>query len=520
MATNRLPSLDQVDPKTCWQPWQPDERQPFDLKWAGHLYRRATFGASLAELRQATKRGFEPTLNLICAGGPGAADEPADFHKDGDAAIRGDNQANLRTWWLYCMLNSVHPLREKMTLFWHNHFATSINKVNSTSAMLAQNKLLRNHALGKFGPLVLEISKDPAMLIWLDSNNNLKGKPNENYAREVMELFSLGVGNYKEKDIREAARAFTGWHTNGSEFEFSPRFHDDGEKTILGQTGNWNGEDVIRICLEQKACAEFLAGKLFRYFISEAETPTPELLAPLADSLRMSGYDIAGAVRMILASKLFFSEHAFRQKIKSPVEYVLGSVLVAVGSGSENQGKAPPGVLVAKLESMGQSLFAPPNVKGWPGGKSWLNTSTMLVRSNFGQDLAMGLLWGRSGQRPTNSRLEELLEAEREAIEAQESIPIADAVAGKKPQKPVLPEEPAPAEKFDVAAIIRSEKAISPDAIVDLLLNVYLPGGVGADARKKLIAFVGEGKPTGPKLDRRIRETVHALLAMPEYQLD
>src|SRR5207244_7295670 len=149
-----------------------------------------------------------------------------------------------------------------LTLFWHNHFATSIVKVESVPLMHRQNVLLYKHALGKFGPFLLEMSRDPAMLIWLDSNNNVKGKPNENYAREVMELFSLGVGNYTEKDIREAARAFTGWHTDAEGFKFKPAAHDGGEKTVLGQKGNWDGGDVIRIVLEQPAAARFLVRKL------------------------------------------------------------------------------------------------------------------------------------------------------------------------------------------------------------------------------------------------------------------
>src|SRR5207248_3373592 len=221
-------------------------------------------------------------------------------------------------------LQGGHPLREKMTLFWHNHFATSLAKVQDPTLMFRQNCLLREHALGRFGPFLQAISRDGAMLVWLDSNSNVKGKPNENYAREVMELFSLGVGNYTEKDIREAARAFTGWHTDGVGFRFNPALHDDGPKTVLGKTGDWDGTDVVRIILEQPACARFLVGKLYAFLVSETAPPAA-LLEPLCESFRKSDYDVAGLVRTVLASRLFYSEHAFRKRVKGPVEYVLGA---------------------------------------------------------------------------------------------------------------------------------------------------------------------------------------------------
>src|SRR5207253_10124131 len=171
-------------------------------------------------------------------------------------------------------------LREKMTLFWHNHFATSNAKVQSAALMQKQNQLLRTHALGKFEPLLLEVSKDPAMLVYLDSNSNIKGKPNENYARELMELFSLGVGHYTERDIREAARAFTGWHTDGEGFAFSAGMHDADPKTLFGRTGNWNGDDVVRIVLAQPATARFLVRKLYQFLISEKAEPPDRFLEP------------------------------------------------------------------------------------------------------------------------------------------------------------------------------------------------------------------------------------------------
>ena len=184
--------------------------------------------------------------------------------------------------------------------------------------MFNQNRLIRQHALGKFGPFLHDMSKDAAMIVWLDNNSNVKAHPNENYAREVMELFSLGVGHYTEKDIREAARAFTGWHTNGGEFDFNARFHDDGEKTVLGQTGNWNGDDVLDILLKRADCAEFLVRKLYRTFVSELQDPPAKLLAPLAESFRKTDYDIADLVRRMLSSRHFFSAHAYPSKDQKP----------------------------------------------------------------------------------------------------------------------------------------------------------------------------------------------------------
>ena len=305
----------------------PCAADPWGPRWAAHLYRRASFGPSRDDLVEAERLGPEGTLELLLRGKP-HADEVLETLSDVGriAAESDDNGDQLRGWWLYAMLQGGHPLREKLTLFWHNHFATSLVKVQDPLLMFRQNELLRAHALGRFGPMLQAISRDGAMLVWLDSNSNVKGKPNENYARELMELFSLGVGHYTEKDIREAARAFTGWRTDGVGFAFDPRLHDGGTKTVLGQTGAWDGGDVVRIVLEQPAAARFLVRKLYCHLVSEKTSPPDSLLEPLCESFRRSDYDIAGLVRTILASRLFYSDHAFRQRIKGPVEYVLGAV--------------------------------------------------------------------------------------------------------------------------------------------------------------------------------------------------
>ncbi len=488
-----VPPLDRVDPARAWQPWQPDDDQPWSVRWAGHLYRRAAFGATLAELRRAVKDGPQVTLDRLLQGDPDAKQYESLIADTGASIARGEDESALRGWWLYAMLNSGYPLREKMTLFWHNHFATSIAKVRSTRAMYAQNQTLRRHALGQFRPLLAEVSRDPAMLVWLDSNRNVKGQANENYAREVMELFTLGTGHYTEADIREGARAFTGWHTDGDRFTFAPRFHDAGPKTFLGQTGPWDGTDVQRIILAQPAAAVFLVRKLYHYLIAEAHDLPDSLLEPLAERFRHSDYDVSDLVATMLRSRHFFSEYAYRQRVKSPVEYVIGVVRAV-------RPTAAPRELVAPLESMGQSLFAPPNVKGWPGGKTWLNSATVLARQNFAQAMVAA---------PTPPTV------------SAEPQPTANAVpAPAAPGAAPAQHAPSVADKpDDLTGVLAQEKASDPAAVVNLLAELLLQGDIAEETRAKLTAFVADGQPKEAAWRQRVRETAHALLTLPEYTL-
>jgi hypothetical protein len=476
-----LPPLDKFDPTEAWRPWRPTAADPWGRKWAAHLYRRAAFGPGRSDLREAERLGPDGTLDLLLNGRPWAADFDESLADVGRvAAARDDGGVQLRGWWLYAMLYSAHPLREKLTLFWHNHFATSIVKVRDAGLMYRQNSLLREHALGKVGPLVHAVGRDGAMLVWLDANRNVAGRPNENYARELMELFTLGVGHYTEADVREAARAFTGWHTDGAGFAFRPTLHDDGPKTVLGKTGRWGGDDVAAIVLARPAAARFLVRKLYRLFVSEAADPPAALLEPLADAFRASDYDVAALVRTVLLSRLFYSEHAFRQRIKSPVEFVLGAVRAVVDRPAADR-PLPPDPLARWVAAMGQPLFAPPNVKGWAGGPAWLNTSTMLERDNFAAALALGTLWTGPAGGST--------------------------------------EEPAPPQGLDPARLPRDEGVSEPDAVIGALLDLYLPGGVRPEVRAKLAAFVADGKPVGAALDRRVREAVQIILTTADYQL-
>src|SRR5262249_10507349 len=233
-----------IDPKWAWEPYTPSDKAPWDLKRAGHLLRRATFGPTHDELTAAVKAGPEETIEGLFKGGDGQEVFDRSMAPLAESITRANNGAQTRTWWLYRMLYGPHPLREKLTLFWHNHFATSNAKVQNAGFMLRQYELLRKHALGSFAELLREMSYDPAMLVWLDARESKKGTPNENSARELMELFSLGIGNYTEKDIREAARAFTGWSLQGTEVVFTAEQHDDGMKTVLGKSGTFKPDAI------------------------------------------------------------------------------------------------------------------------------------------------------------------------------------------------------------------------------------------------------------------------------------
>ncbi|HKI31373.1 MAG TPA: DUF1800 domain-containing protein [Gemmataceae bacterium] len=506
MPPTAPPPIDKVDPARAWQPWEPGARDPFNLKWAGHLFRRAGFSANLSEMRAAVEKGLEATLTRLLDGEEGAEAREQLLLTVGDKMVSDDKPEGLRGWWCYCMIHTAHPLREKMTVFWHNHFATSIAKVVRPTLMYAQNKLLRRHALGKFRPFLLEVSRDPAMIVWLDNNANVKGQPNENYAREIMELFSLGVGNYTEQDIKEAARAFTGWHTSdsGDAYEFNAREHDDGPKTVLGQSGKWNGDDVVRILLDQPQAARFLVRKLYRYFISEPHEPPAALLEPLAESFRKNDYDVAALMKTMLRSRHFFSDYAYRQRLKSPVEFVLGAARAVVHPTEDQETvRLPPGPLVNRMAAMGQELFTPPNVKGWPHGKAWLNTSTVLARNNFAQHVAFG----------------RIAEEVYDDGSFNTSVPVPPPPGTPAPPPPEVPEGPAPPAVYDPADLVRQAKLTEPAKVVDFLLDLFLQGDAPAPARTKLVAFVAQGKPKDKSLDRRVREAAHTIMCMPEYQL-
>ena len=374
-----------IDPTAAWSPYDPQTDGAWNLSRVAHLHRRAGFSAPWPVLQRDLKDGPAASIARMLDGEQTTADgQTASQHAEFmDAMALRFAAANalprVQGVWLYRMIFAAHPLQERMTLFWHNHFATSNAKVANTSLMQSQNRLIREHALGDFQTMLRQMARDPAMLAWLDCTANRKAHPNENYAREVMELFTLGRGRYTEIDIQQAARAFTGSFVQNDRFKDVPAQHDDGEKTILGQTGRFKGDDVATILLDQPACAEFLCVKLYRMFVSEVDAPSPELIAPLANAMRKANYDIKQTVATILRSKLFFDEKSRRRRIKSPVELAVGTIRAlkilkpTVSSDALNEATI----------RMGQSLYEPPSVAGWDGGPSWINTTTTLARSNF-----------------------------------------------------------------------------------------------------------------------------------------
>jgi uncharacterized protein (DUF1800 family) len=310
------------------------------------------------------------------------------------------------------------------------------------------------------------------MLVWLDTSLSKKGKPNENYARELMELFSPGRGHYSETDIREAARAFTGWEIREGKAHFNPAEHDATVKTVLGQSGRWQADDIVRICLEQPSCPSFLAGKLYRFLISEAAPAPAELLAPLADQLRKSDYDFAALVRTVLRSNLFFSPQAYRARIKSPVDFALGIV-----RGLE--GRLGTTALAEALEGLGQNVFYPPSVKGWDGGSAWLNGQTLLFRQN----LALAL---------------------------------------------TSTEDNRFGRRTDPAAVARKYHKQADPEVVDFFLQLFLQGDVPVESRQRLLDYLHQARQqpvpvywtADDAAQHRIRAVCHLVLTLPEFQLD
>ncbi len=359
----------------AWEPYEPSRTNPWNNRLAAHLFRRAGFGAAIDRVRSASKAGLNDTLDQLFEM-ESAKSYDEEMAVAGRMVTGGQDSKGLAAWWLLKMAQSPAPLLEKMTLFWHGHFATSADKVNDARGMLRQHLVLRAHALGRFESLVRQISRDVAMLVYLDSTENRKTRPNENYARELMELFCLGPGNYTEHDIKEIARCFTGWEVRRNKFKFNSYQHDEGDKSFLGATGKFTGDDAIEIVLQQPAAARFIAKKLIRFFVFDDTPITDQLAEPVAKCLRENRFEIKPAMWMILRSKLFFSQHSIGMKLKSPVELAIGVLRLLGASVNMTQ-------LADQLQRLGQLPLYPPNVKGWDGGRSWINASTVLARANL-----------------------------------------------------------------------------------------------------------------------------------------
>lgn len=358
---------------------------PWDDRLAAHLLRRAGFGGSPGEIALAARRSphdavesliHPPDTSVLPAYDalpyPGGRAAAKALRKEAVASIAG-----MQRWWLNRMLATPAPLQEKMTFVLHGHFTTAaIQKGVWPNMVYAQNQLFRSYALGNLHDLTLAVSRDPAMLLYLDNAENNKSHPNENYARELMELFTLGIGNYSEEDVRQSARAFTGWTIDRTTGEFfdNPRTHDDGAKTFLSQSGNFTGRDIVDIIYRQRACERFWAGVLLNAFVYN--DPEPELVDSFANVIARHDFELAPSLSILLQSNVFFSDRAYRALVKSPVEFAVGAHktlgLAEIAAGTP-----------AALRGMGQVLFYPPNVAGWPGGAHWLTTQMLLARENY-----------------------------------------------------------------------------------------------------------------------------------------
>jgi uncharacterized protein (DUF1800 family) len=348
---------------------------------AQHLLRRAAFGPDGRDLAAFAALGVEAAVaSLLDFPNRPAPGEPLpEPGPDGRLPLSA-----AQTWWLNRMVSTAHPLQELMTLFWHNHFATAIAKVGRADLMLRQNELFRRHALGNFRELLLGVTADPAMLIWLDGRSSHKRAPNENYAREMMELFTLGPGHYTEADVHALARALTGYRVDrDGQAVWDPRDHDDSVKTLLGKTGSWGPEPAIDLVLSQPAHGPFLVGKLWEFFVGPQ--PSAADLAPFVRVYLDSGLELRPVVRALLCSEAFYDPRRRLGLVKSPAELVV-SALRALGARPASYGP-----VLSAMSRMGMDLFDPPNVAGWPGGLSgpvWINAGTLSARLRFAEWLA------------------------------------------------------------------------------------------------------------------------------------
>lgn len=369
--SNNQPS----DPTWAWARYEPDTRRPWNLALAGHLYRRAAFGATWDQLQRALADGPQRTIDGLLR----STADVVGFNRqyDGYETPANDetSSSELRAWWLQRMIRTPHPLLEKMTLFWHGHFAVNAAKVNSARATQQHLQLLRSHALGSFRAMLLGIVHDAAMFLSLDAKANRKAMPDEDFARWLMEAFTLGPGRFSDRDVREAARAFSGWFVLQNQLRFIERERDAEPKRILGQEGRFTSDDVVRVLLEQPATSQTIVRKLYRWLISETSEPDARLITPLAESFGKN-HDALQLVETMLRSNLFFSAAAYRQRMKCPVELALGIV-----KGLEETVSTP--ALAEALARLGQNLLHPPTARGWTGGQNWINHATLAERHNL-----------------------------------------------------------------------------------------------------------------------------------------
>jgi hypothetical protein len=478
----------------------PSDSDPFDAVKAAHLLNRAGFGGTPEEVDRVLKLGPQAAVDWLMDFPDAPAEEEGNDQPDlsgiaglpdtfreqqllyaGKTAdekkvlqqqfMAANHQAVQATiyWWLKRMASTPYPLQEKLTLFWHGHFTTSAKDERSALLMWNQNELLRKSAAGNFETFVRAISRDPAMLDYLNNNQNRKAHPNENYARELMELFTLGIGNYTEDDIKQAARAFTGWMHDGDEFVFRLAQHDTGSKTFFGKTGNFDGDDIITMILAHPACPKFISGELFKYFAYD--NADEGLSQAMGDVLLAGKYEMRPLLRTILTSKAFYSDQSIGVQIKSPVQLVVGTIRLL------KMNPPPEQSLISSLTQMGQLPMMPPNVRGWPGGAMWINTSTLFIRYNTGIFLA-------GGDVPEISAVKRNGQDGREITNIK-PVPFAPTASG------------AAAD------------------VVDRWVNQLIQRPIDPSQKAVLVDALG----TTPDRPDSVRKLVQLIFSMPEYQL-
>ncbi len=523
-------------------------QKEFTSVHAAHLLRRAGFGGTPAEADRLAAMGLEAAVEHLVEFAktpyqiaPPVIDpailEPVDRQdlrrlsdEERERALeqrrRKERAAfeETRLWWIDRMLNSPRPFEEKMTLFWHGHFTSGMREVRNAVFLKEQNEFLRAHALENFHDLLLGISKDRAMLVYLDGNRNVKAQPNENYARELLELFSLGVGNYTEADIKSAARAFTGWGFDDSGFSVRDRQHDTGVKTFLGRTGKLDGDDVIDVILEQRACARFLATKLLRFFVMP--DPSKKLVEALAREIERRKFELKPAMQALLSSEAFYSDAARASMIKSPVELIVGTART-LNVPVENFAAAE-----RALASLGQELMQPPNVKGWDGNEDWINTATLFGRYNAASALVAGSgdldrrresLRRRRERRSDDAGAAEPAEM-RDAPRMMSDVESSERNDLNDEMQPVSRLGGNAQKPYDPFEAVERERLRDPAEIVGYFATRLLASGLSDRKQQVLIDYLSDGAsqfdPAKPENVRRLRTLVQLICSTPEYQLN
>jgi uncharacterized protein (DUF1800 family) len=458
----------------------PEVRQLTGIELLGHLYRRAGFGATRDQLEAALAQGYAATVEELLHpenAPPLEEDLIFRYYPDMKEARQIDPA---RSRWVYRMINTRRPLEEKMALFWHHLFATGFSKLNHARVMTNQIGMFRKHALSDFRTLLLEISRDPAMIFWLDNHTNTKRVHNENYGRELLELFSMGIGNYIEDDVKSCARAFTGWSLKPTipaaqpygrfdwEFEFRPDLHDYGEKVFLGERGNFDGADIIDIIVRQPATARFLAMRLFTSFV--ADIPDPDVIDELAAVAHESNYDLRTMLRELFMSDYFQSERAYYAKVKGPAEHVVGIMRLVEDFTFPRHGIRD---IALECRYMGQDLMNPPSVEGWHMGKEWIDTGILVERINF----------------------------------AAAQVGDVDKPGVRK-----------------IIARLRAMGELTPGQLVDACLDLMGPLPVGDPTRAALLDFASRGgnlrlEPGDRAAEQRVGEMLSMIVATREFQL-